>query len=123
MCIWLFAKEFLFELCPTSTHPVVSLFTQKYVTTQQLDTIEIIQSIFNVKYSKLNVKAAAETHHQDLGGDLQSPSAQLLQTLWVAADVFQKLFDGVSVLLTAHIDVHRQVLHDMRETFFLSLFI
>lgn len=52
----------------------------------------------------------AEPHHQDLRADLQSPSAELLHTLRVGADVLQKLFYWEGVLLTAYIDVRGQVL-------------
>ncbi len=81
--------------------------------------IIIIIIIIIIKYSKLNLKinssvSTAEPHHQDFRADLQSPSAELLQTLRVGADVLQKLFYWVGVLLTAHIDVHGQVLQYMK---------
>lgn len=45
---------------------------------------------FSIKYSKY-MKTAAKPHQQDFRVNLQSPSADLLHTFRVGADVLQKL--------------------------------
>lgn len=57
-----------------------------------------------------NINPAVRPHHQDVQTNLQSPSGELLQALWVCADVLQKLLYGVCVLLPTHIDMHGQIL-------------
>lgn len=47
-----------------------------------------------------------DSYHQGFWGDLQAPSAELLQTFSIRVDVLQKFVYCFGVLVTAYIDVH-----------------